>query len=766
MKNAYKLKQAIFYCLFFLCYFNVQAQQNKQVHGLILEKTLNGNFQAIPKARIQILHSNIESISDTNGRFEIPFILNSFIHIHAIGYSDDTVQIHALDDIKILLISKTHLDEVRVGVERKSTEVLRLESMKIQVMGEKELYKAACCNLSESFETNPAVDVSFPDALSGTKQIQMLGLGSQYIQLTQEAIPSMRGIASGNAWAYTPGSWLNSIQLTKGIGSVVNGFESIAGQINTELQKPSGKDNLFFNYYRNIFGREELNANIFLKKYPTFQSGLLLHFSHQNQSMDYNHDMFRDMPTGFQWNALYRWMYNPGNGFIFQGGIRFMEDAKIGGHMDFSGSQDSSANHLMYGMQIHSQRQEAWIKTAWNFSGKVYKSVGWQNSFSHQLFDNYYGFNTYNAHQQSWYSNLIYQSIISNTNHKFRTGLSFQSDEMNEQILFNTAPIYFNTTFHPLRTENVAGAYFEYTYNWLQKLTLVGGIRYDYHNYFKGFFTPRLHIRYAINENNTIRLSAGSGRRTPNPFAESNALFSSNRLWVLNDNALFNSNLFKQEEAWNIGLSYVCDFKINKRKGQFTMEAYQTRFLHQIVIDREDFSSKFFMPALSIYSLDGQSISNSFQAQLDYEIIRRLDIRAAYRLADVWMQYQNEYKEVPMIARHRAFINIAYNTRSKWTFDWTTSYTGTKRLPQTSDYLAQYILPTVSPAFFISNFQIGKSVSSIHLDVYIGAENIFDFKQDNPILNPQQPFSRFFDATMNWGPVLGRMIYFGLRYRI
>lgn len=749
-----------------MCWHVLQAQNEKMIRGIILEKTNNGLFVPIVGAHIRVLNTRIERVSDSSGQFQIPFHAHSQLHIHAIGYQDDTLAMQEHDYMQIWMISKTRLQEVIVGVERKNTEIMRLESMKIQVMGEKELYKAACCNLSESFETNPSVDVSYPDAVTGTRQIQMLGLASQYIQLTQEAMPSMRGIVSGNGWAFTPGSWIQSIQLTKGVGSVVNGFESISGQINTELQKPAGKDTLFANLYINQAQRMELNAAMYFKKHPSFQSAILLHGSQQNYAMDYNHDMFRDMPTGYQLNGLYRWMYNPGNGFVTQGGIRILRDQKVGGHMDFNGVQDSSANHLMYGIKQQSEREEIWMKLAWNFPGKVYKSIGWQNSFFNHKQDNYYGFNTYVGNQQSFYSNLIFQNIIGNTSHKYRTGLSLQSDWIDEKAGLNTSPLYFNTNIHLHRNEHVIGGFYEYTYSYLQKWNVVLGIRYDYNSIFNGFFTPRLHVRYAINENHTLRLATGMGRRTPNPLAENSALFISNRLWLIDDQAIKQQVAFKQEVAWNSSLSYVWDFRWMKRKGQFSAEYHYTQFSQQIVIDRDAFSSKFAIPLVSMYQLNGQSYSHNAQIQCDYEIRKRLELRMAYRRSEVYMDYQSGLREVPMIAKHRAFINLAYTTRSKWAFDWTTSYTGAKRLPQTKQYESLYQLPEYSPGFYISSAQITKSFVKWHTDVYVGAENIFDFKQNNPILNASNPYGKYFDASMTWGPIFGRMIYTGFRWRI
>ncbi|MCX6185547.1 MAG: TonB-dependent receptor, partial [Bacteroidetes bacterium] len=398
-------------------------------------------------------------------------------------------------------------------------------------------------------------------------------------------------------------------------------------------------------------------------------------------------------------------------------------------------------------------------KIGYVFEKQRYKSIGLQVNGSSQNYDNYFGKNLYTGWQQSMYSNLIYQSIINNSNHKFRTGISNVMDVLDENLVndqkSSTHIYYFK------RNEIVTGAFFEYTYSYLAKFTLVAGNRIDYNNLFGWYWVPRLHVRNAYNENTVLRASVGKGWRTANLIAENSGLLASSRIWNFNSANINNAYGFEPEVAWNYGLNLTQNFKINYHKGTFSVDYYYSDFSKQVVVDRDVNAQQ-----VLFYQLKGQSYSNSLQVQLDYQPIKRFDVRLAYRWYDVKTQYQQGLFEVPMIAAHRAFANFAYQTKSKLAFDLTAQWIGQKRLPNTQSNPDGLRLANYSDAYFIFNSQLSKSIFQKKLDFYVGVENIFDFKQNNPIIDPANPFNKYFDASMVWAPVFGRMIYAGLRFKI
>ena len=747
------------YIMMMLCIFtqhHLSFAQTNSLRGVVLETNSKGNISPIQGVLVHWLHTSIGTSTDSAGVFLIPISSqNKHLVVNATGYKSDTILVAEDKFIKVILINKSKLNEVTITYERGATEISFIDPLKVSNMNEKELFKAACCNLSESFETNPSVDVSYSDALTGTKQIQMLGLASQYTQLTQEAMPSTRGLASNFGFSYTPGTWISSIQLSKGVGSVANGYESVAGGINVELHKPDEKGKLYFNTYGSEGGRYEGNLILAQKVNSKFSNALFIHGSTLNQSMDRNGDGYLDNPYGYQYNVLYRFKYENLKGFILQGAVRLLQDKKTGGQDEMH----DTMTVRRYVTQIKADRYEGFVKIGYVFEKQRYKSIGLQVNGSSQNYDNYFGKNLYTGWQQSMYSNLIYQSIINNSNHKFRTGISNVMDVLDENLVndqkSSTHIYYFK------RNEIVTGAFFEYTYSYLAKFTLVAGNRIDYNNLFGWYWVPRLHVRYAFNENTVLRASVGKGWRTANLIAENSGLLASSRIWNFNSANINNAYGFEPEVAWNYGLNLTQNFKINYHKGTFSVDYYYSDFSKQVVVDRDVNAQQ-----VLFYQLKGQSYSNSLQVQLDYQPIKRFDVRVAYRWYDVKTQYQQGLLAVPLIAANRAFANLSYQTKNKWSFDITGQWFGQKRLPNTQNNPDGVRMPDYSNSYFIYNSQISKSTFQKKLDVYVGVENIFDFKQNNPIIDAAKPFNQYFDASMVWAPVFGRMFYAGLRFKI
>jgi outer membrane receptor for ferrienterochelin and colicins len=541
---------------------------------------------------------------------------------------------------------------------------------------------------------------------------------------------------------YTPGPWIESIQLNKGAGSVVNGFESVTGQINVELVKPEEADKWFLNGYANQGGRSELNLNTSHQVSSHAATGFLLHGNARPMEVDGNGDGFLDFPTGYQVNGINRWKFNSFRGWEGQVGVKLLTEDRSGGQAN----SETIANPYRLGWKTN--RYELWGKTGYVFPKAKYKSIGFQGSAVYHDQTSNYGPRTYDANQQSGYFNSIYQSIFGTSTHKYRTGLSVQYDQFDETL--------DSLTFK--RTEIVPGAFFEYTFSYFEKFAVVAGMRADYHNYYGLFFTPRLHLRYEIREGSVLRASGGRGQRTANVIAENVSFLASSRSWNINGNAAIPGFGLQPEIAWNYGLNFTQNFRLDYRPGTFSVDVYRTDFQNQTVIDMED------PRKVEIYNLAGKSFASSMQAQVDYELRRRFDVRLAYRFYDVRTNYGGQLKDRPYISKHRAFVNLAYETVSSWKFDYTVQWQGQKRIPSTASNPAVYQRSTRSPDLFLMNAQISKSWKERY-DVYVGMENISNVRQNNPIVASDAPFSPYFDSSMVWGPIFGRMTYIGFRLK-
>jgi outer membrane receptor for ferrienterochelin and colicin len=746
------MKRLMWSTLFLLILPTFASSQSdfKYIEGKVIELSEEGKEYPLIGANVYWMGTTIGTITDFDGAFKISkHEKNTRLVISYTGFKTDTIEVNG-GFVEVQLDATILLDGIEVIHRRKSTEISLMKPMKVETIGERELLKAACCNLSESFETSPSIDVSFTDAVTGTRQIQMLGLAGPYSQITRENVPDIRGLSSIYGLTFIPGTWVESIQLNKGTGSVANGFESIAGQINVELRKPESAEKIYLNLYANEGGRIEGNAN-FAHRFENgdWSTALLLHGKNNSAKHDRNNDGFMDKPVGDQIIALNRWKYIGDHGGVAQFGVKGTYINNIGGQMDFEPNNDAHTTNN-WGMNMKIQRIEGWTKVGKVFFDTPWKSYGLQISGASHKQESYFGLNNYDASQQTLYANFMYQSIFSNTNHNFRTGASFQYDNYEE--------ILNGVTYN--RNEIVPGAYLEYTMTQKENFNIVAGGRVDYHNIYGLFITPRLHLRYAPADNSVIRASAGRGQRTASIISENNGLLASSRIIEIQGDASNKPYGLDAEVAWNYGLNFTQKFVLDYRDGALSFDFYRTNFENQIVVDLDQSARK-----AIFYNLDGKSFSNSFQAQLDYEVINRLDMRIAYRWYDVQTTYDGELLKKPFVGSHRAFLNLGYSTRSNWNFDYTLNWQGKKRLPDTSGNPEEFQLGVESPDFAVMNFQVSKTWRE-KFEVYVGAENFLGYKQDDPIVSNEDPFSDFFDSSMIWGPLFGRNIYMGFRYRI
>lgn len=646
------------------------------------------------------------------------------------------------------------LQAVKVENSRKSLKKSYSLTANTTILTSKELLKAACCNLAESFETNPSIDVNFSDALTGTKQIKMLGLTSPYLMITEENIPSVRGASQAYGLSFTPGTWVESIQITKGAGSVVNGFESISGQINTELIKPISDIPFFLNFYGSTDSRFELNTHFNRKFSDKWSSSLFVHGNTRVSKNDMNDDGFLDNPLAKQINVLNRWQYtNAEKGWVSFINLRYMNDKKQTGELNFDPDTDKGTTNY-WGSEINTERYDVSAKLGYVFPDMPYQSIGFQNAFNSHDQDSYFGLNQYNIRQKSYYSNLIFNSIINNTMHKFATGLNFTYDQYDEFVNVNDYS----------RIDNSAGAFFEYTYDNTDNFSLVLGGRIDSHNRLGTFITPRLHARYNPWEKGVLRFSAGRGKRSANIFAENQQLFASSRTFDILDN---NGKIYglNPEIAWNYGVSFMQGFLIFGRSADVGFDFYRTDFQNQAVVDLMQSPQQ-----VLFYNLNGKSYANSLQVEFNYEVAKHFNLRTAYKYYDIETDYLSGTYQRPLQAKHRFFGNLGYETHilekgKQWKFDYTLNWLGKQQLPNTATNPSKDRLPEFSPSFSIMNAQVTRVFSST-FEMYVGGENIGNYKQEKAILGNEDPFGTTFDTSIIYAPVFGQMYYAGLRFKI
>lgn len=722
--------------------------------GMIMDKNNPKDNLGVFGANVYWLNNSIGATTNEKGWFTIPYKKSyKKLVVSYVGYKTDTLNISDLEPIHHFITLENELEEVTLKSKKKATQRSFIQTKNVFTVNSAELLKAACCNLAESFETNPSIDVNFSDALTGTRQIQMLGLKSPYLLITQENIPSIRGAGQVFGLTFTPGTWVESIQITKGAGSVINGYESISGQINAELVKPLTDNRIFLNAYGSLGGRYELNSHLNHKISDKWQTGVYIHGNYRNKKFDRNKDGFLDNPLISQVNVMNRWQYlDAEKGWVSFINVRFMDDSKQTGQNNFDPLKDKGRSEV-WGGEIDTKRFDSSLKLGYVFPQLPFQSFGFQFSYSNHDQDSYFGLKTYDINHQSVYSNLLFNSIIGDTRSKFTTGLNFTYDIYDE----------FVNSINFSRKEKSFGGFFEYAYDNSDNFSFTSGVRIDTHNLLGTYITPRLHIRYVPWEKGVLRASIGQGRKSGNVFAENQQLFASTRQIDIQSSGGKIYGL-DPEVAWNYGLSYLQGFNLFNRKGDITFDYYRTHFQNQVVVDWEN------PQRISFYNLDGESYANSFQTEVNYYVDDFTSLRLAYKFYDIETDYFSGKLSKPLTPNHRLFANISYETKKindikQWKFDLTYNFIGEQRLPDTSTNTVEYQLEEYSNSYSLLNTQITK-VFTEKFEIYFGVENLTDLKQKNPILASDDPFDDSFDSTIIYAPIFGRMLYSGLRFKI
>lgn len=702
-------------------------------------RVMNEEKEPLIGANVIIPNTSRGTLTDVNGHFSLQLSAeDDEIVVSYVGYNPDTIEVTEQNHLQIILKSS---ELTEVIVKGSSTFVDELQPIHTAVITEKELLKAACCNLSESFETNASVDVSYSDAVTGARQIQMLGLDGLYVQINRENVPNIRGLTSRYGLGFIPGTWIQSIDVGKGAGSVVTGYESMTGQINVELKKPESMEKLFVNGYVSEMGRTELNLHGARKVSDQLSTGLFLHGNYFGTEVDRNDDGFVDIPKSRQLNLLNRWKYE-GDRINSQAGINLLVEDKTGGQIGFDWNDDAATSNL-YGYKNLTKKAEVFGKTGILFPKKPYKGIGILYSGSVQELDADFGRKSYLGKEKTFYSNFIYQSIIDNSFHTFKTGFSYLYDEYEE--------VYNDSLF--TRTESVPGVFFEYSYTPAEKFILVAGARNDFHNLYGSLFSPRLHIKYDLFEKTALRLSAGKGYRIPNPIAENTGVLVSSRDIVVTGEIL-------PEKSWNYGATLTHEGDLLNKKVNLSLDYFYTSFENQMIVDMDRDPSKVFFT-----NLEGQSFAHSFQSEAAVDVSNNFDFKVAYKYYDVKSTLNGKLQQAPFISKHRMFGNMAYSSKYDiWKFDLTGQWHGRQRLPNTSEKPTEFRLDEYSPSYFTFNGQVSRAFR--WGEIYLGGENLLNYQQESPIVAADDPFGPHFDASMTWGPIVGRMIYAGFRYKI
>ncbi|MCR5532973.1 MAG: TonB-dependent receptor [Paludibacteraceae bacterium] len=745
-----------------------------QVSGVVLDE----HGEPLIGANVYWANTGIGVATDEEGAFTLmPVKTTNRLVASFVGCHNDTLTVLNRQPLTIVLIDEAVIDEVTITERRMGVLKSRTSAFDTQTIGTEELCRAACCNLSEAFETNASVDVAYSDAATGAKQIRLLGLSGTYVQLIQENTPAVRGLAQNFGLEYIPGPWMSGIQVSKGTSSVINGYEATSGQINVELLKPQTQNPLSLNLMFNTELMAEANVmggwQIPLKEHEhehehhheegehcdheSLYTGIMAHYGQNFMAMDDNHDSFVDMPKTINANLANRWFYRHGD-YTFQAFVRGLYDRRRGGQIGHHA--DTIANPYL--INLNTWRVEGFLKNGYIYDDESGSSVAVITAVSYHDLNNTYGVRNWKANQLNAYLNAIWQgnfegSGLIDNDHRVSAGVSLNVDNYHESLSILTQPLD--------RLEITPGIFAEYSYKYAEMLSLVAGLRIDYSTRYGFFVTPRMNIRYSPFEWWTLRASAGLGYRSPNVIADNAFVLPSSRTLHL-------ASDIRQERAVNTGISTTFYIPLGSRQLQLSAEYYYTHFLNSLIVDMDRDKH-----AVYIYNQSdiagAQSFAHSAQIEATIEVLRGWTWTAAFRYTDVeqttYNSSKNQYELRPkaLTNRFKGIISTSYQTPlKKWQFDVTAQFNGISRMPDgfvaLGDYLGGYGTPHPITWYPQLMAQITKYWRTCSL--YVGAENMTNFKQFAPVVDSFNPWGADFDASMVCGPTTGWKVYVGFRY--
>lgn len=715
--------------------------------GVVKVRKAGGDEEPLAFASVYWLEGKLSSETNEKGEFSFKTGANSSVSIVAayVGHTKDTVKTSSgSSNVKLILREDAELEAARVIERQEGNYLSKLTPIKTEVITAAGLCKMACCNLAESFENSASVTVGYSDAITGARQIRLLGLSGIYTQMLDENRPAMRGVAAPFGLSYVPGQWLESIQIAKGPSSVVNGLEAITGQINLEHRKPTAEQPLFLNLFLGSSLRTEANIASSLQLNSKWSTVILGHFSTDPMGHDGNHDGFRDEPVSMQFNLSNRWLYMAESGAQVRFGFRGLTDDRVAGMNEFRKGME--VTNTLWGSEIKNKGLNGYLKVGIPLSDDNSKNIAGVADYTWHRMNSFFGVNRFYATQNSAFLNIMFQNQIDES-HKYILGISGQYDNFNEVV---SAPLYgslFGSRYTG-REESSAGAYGEYTYTNGEKASVVAGLRLDKNNIHGWLFAPRLNVKYSISDKLILRASGGRGFRSPNQISDNLGILSTGRSIVLEERPDI-------EDAWTYGanITQYLPFGINENT-YVSFDYFRTDFNKQLLVDQESNDAFIYL-----YNLDGKSFTNTYQFDFSTEPFERFTVLTTFRYTDSRATYRDQgLVERPLTGRYKGVLNLQYATRmNKWTFDFTAQINGPSRLPEVmgGGYSPVY------PMFFA---QITKKFRD--LDVYIGGENLGNYRQPHPIMGADTPYSQDFNSTLVWGPLMGRKVYAGLRFTI
>lgn len=749
MKQFYIFTASLFFAALACGY----ANGKEHLHGNVFEYD-EGQKRPLGAVSVFWLHQpKVGTRTAKDGSFELNYTGSGdeYIVVRHVGYKPDTVDVRGLDHVEVLLDEPVVLDAVTVEDNRSAAAEIHKAPVRTEILTSESLEKDACCDLSGCFNTSAAVEPNVTDVVTDKQELQVLGLSGVYNQVLIDGMPMlMTGLNSGYGLNYLPGPFIQRIMVVKGANSVAQGYESISGMVDVRMKEPDAMDRLYANFYLSGYMEKQLNlayADQVGKGWNTMLAG---HVTQPSGRYDRAGDSFLDMPLVTRYSMLNKWKFSDEDSpLAVFATVKYTREDRIGGEKLFEMNTDAGTQRR-YGQTVKTDRVEAYAKTSWTLGEGT--EVSASVSGAHHLQNSWFGLTRYDGNQNTLYAGTQFRTELLEEQAFLTTGFSYRLENIRESIDLGSNPLSKTYGGSYAKNESTPGLYAEGVINLFDdKLTIMPGIRIDFNNLHGSFVTPRFLAKYSPDELTTLRATAGTGLRTVNFWSENSTLLAGGR------NIVFLEPL-QAERAVNFGMSIsrIVDFA-----GLITTIAadfYRTDFRSRVYADYEQGAN-----AVVVYNINNGSFSNSAQLEASTTINEVWDAKLAYTWLDAQYLADGRYEQMPFVAGHKLLAALSFSPQtSPWQFSVNAHWYGSQRLPSTESNPVEHRRPTSSDPYALFNAQVTWSWET--LDFYAGAENLFDFRQNNPLIDPEHPFGQYFDTSFIWGPVRGREMYVGIRY--
>lgn len=716
-------------------------------------KVLSSKKEVLPFVNVYWFNTPIAASTNEQGNFEIqlPDSGEKKLIAQFVGFRSDTITVTTQTFVQFKLKDSRTLDEVVVVGEKDAITLSNKSVEKVEIIGQGELKKSACCDLAGCFETQSSIQPHTTNVITNAKELRILGLSGVYNQILIDGFPIIQGLAYTYGISGIPGTLVENIFVAKGANSVMQGYESISGQVNVVTKEPDRTDKVLVNLYMNSFMEKHLNANVAFKK-GKWSNITALHTVQPANKTDRDKDDFLDLPLLTRYVVYNKWKYGKEKdwGLSAKMGMRYLHEQRTGGQTNFDPGKDKGSSNA-YGQTVLMTQPEAYARIGYRFND-AHNIAIYGSAFTQQQ-NAYFGTTKYDGLQINAYTNAQYE-LNYMEKHYFKTGVSFRHMHLTENISFSDTNLRRSYAGNYDRVEDIPGAFVENSMSLFKdKVNWIVGVRTDVHNTFGNRITPRTMMKWEPAKNTVIRGSIGKGWRTVNLFSENIGLLASSRDIIITER-------LEPEEAINYGGSVTQKFEGLNLSGHFSLDVYRTEFQNQIFPDYDYDPTK-----AIVRNFNGTSISNGLQAELYLKLWRRFDFKTGYNYLDVYQVINSKKAVLPFNPTHKFLVTLSFKPlNNKFHWDVNIHSFGKQRLPDTQKNPTDFQRPDFSKPYQVYNTQFTYNFRK--LEVYAGCENILNFRQNQPLVSWQDPFGKYFDSSSVWGPTRGREIYGGVRFKI